>query len=240
MWARCSTASRLLCRRMFEAWKIESSVPLTEMERYHLQIAQALFHLTMIVPTFIYYFTKIVDFHPRFPATISWTIRQGPNKWLHHALWLCGWTFVLKSLWLRPLAFSFASQMVLVGVVATMLAPCGHSSLMDQVHYVAAALYISNHFVLINYLEMDHSYSRLFYSLMLFFFVAASAKIYIKKASGVRWAPNAGPEVIERKLQESPQLVRTKYLIAEIIEMICEFGLFVAFVGGMTSGPSFH
>ena len=42
-----------------------------------IAVSQALFHISMLLPPFLYWVCRTPDADPRFPATISWTIRRG-------------------------------------------------------------------------------------------------------------------------------------------------------------------
>ena len=43
----------------------------------NLRRAQALFHASLFLPALVYFVLKLGDAVPRFPATISWTVRRG-------------------------------------------------------------------------------------------------------------------------------------------------------------------
>ena len=112
-----------------------------------LQVAQLFFLSTFVAPTLVYYSTE-PRADRRFPATISWTIRRGTSKFLHHALWLAGWACVINALqrsgetraWV-----AFALFMVSVGIVAVVLSPIGFSERMDTIHNAASAAYMLLH-----------------------------------------------------------------------------------------------
>jgi hypothetical protein len=112
-----------------------------------LQIAQIFFLSTFVLPTLVYYSVDPSS-DRRFPATISWTIRRGAAKVIHHLLWLAGWACVIYALrrggetqgWVI-----FAVFMVAVGIVAVVLSPIGCSERMDAIHYAASAAYTLLH-----------------------------------------------------------------------------------------------
>ena len=56
-----------------------------------IAVSQALFHISMLLPPFLYWVCRTPDADPRFPATISWTIRRGTPKTVQHVCWLAGW-----------------------------------------------------------------------------------------------------------------------------------------------------
>jgi hypothetical protein len=51
-----------------------------------LHRARALFHLCSALPCALYYLGAS-ERPTKFPATISFTIRKGPPRWAHHAVW---------------------------------------------------------------------------------------------------------------------------------------------------------
>ena len=98
-----------------------------------LQIAQIFFLSTFVLPTLVYYSVDPSS-DRRFPATISWTIRRGAAKVIHHLLWLAGWACVIYALrrggetqgWVIFAVFMVAERM-------------------DAIHYAASAAYTLLH-----------------------------------------------------------------------------------------------
>ena len=223
--------------RLSEACSREFNSTFDEEEYGDLFKGQCFFYLCFVLPTFVYYVAKVPDPRPRFPATISWTIRKGPAKWCHHFLWSVGWAYVLRAFWNRPLGLIFATQMAATGVVAIVLAPCGHTKLMDTVHYTTAAVYIFDHVPLFYYLRVPSIH---LYSFSVCFVVFASATYCSKRfreRSGVYLAPGANADAIATTICKNVDLSKRRWLRAlGCLEMAGEFGLFFAFVSGMLTG----
>ena len=108
-----------------------------------LRDAQQFFLATFALPTLAYY----LGAERTFPATISWTIRAGWPKWLHHVLWLSGWAYTVRAVSRAETAAGLVLcvVMVAVGVVAVVLAPIGISARTDHVHNAASLVYILLH-----------------------------------------------------------------------------------------------
>ena len=65
----------------------------------------------------------------------------------------------------------FLAFMVSTGIVAVVLCPVGVSSKQDAAHYVAAGLYMVDHFILCEYFGVLPPYVRAFTAALLAFFV---------------------------------------------------------------------
>ena len=152
-----------------------------------VQTGQNFFYYTFWVPAVVYYFFD-PDSDRRFPATISHTIRCGPAKWTHHALWLSGWACVLTGMRLAGEALlwqAFAWQMVLTGVAAIVVFPVGESALGNAVHYAASLAYMVDHAPMMVRWEMTWPHQTGFYaSLFLFLLVTASMR-WLKVSHGL-------------------------------------------------------
>lgn len=115
-----------------------------------LRLAQAIFHGSSFVPLLLYHM-KLSDDQPKFPATISYSIRHGVPRWAHHAIWLAGWAVMLRMI--RGPAGdasvrAFGYQMVATGVVAVILCPLGQGKTSDRVHFFTSGMCVDVHCVL--------------------------------------------------------------------------------------------
>ena len=207
-----------------------------------MRTGQLCFYATFVVPTLIYYCAPAwlrPDPSPRFPATISYTIRRGLPKWVHHTIWLGGWHCVLGAHAgpARPLGRAFLCQMVATGVVATVLAPCGHTVPLDALHYLGAFFYMVDHIALLRYWRMPLWSAAGFAASFLAFAVATRAKKGFKHRNGLALPVNACPKAIEvaaaEKLGPPSAPLRARLWQLEAAEMTAEFGLFLFFVAGM-------
>jgi len=222
------------------AWVAESLQDWTPEEAASLRSGQLFFYATFVVPTVLYDYRCGPDQVPRFPATIRFTIRAGLPKWTHHAIWFAGWHCVLTSLARRPLGLLFASQMVATGMVATMLAPCGHSRALDLVHYASALAYMLDHIAMLAYWRMASWVWAGFGASLLAFVLAFVAKESYRARHGIKAANGASAEAIASasaaKLGPPDDPRRDRLWSLEAMEMACEFGLFFFFVRGMSTG----
>jgi hypothetical protein len=88
-------------------------------------------------------------------------------------VWLAGWSQVASVMYRAGDHFGlcFLAFMVSTGIVAVVLCPVGVSSKHDAVHYVAAGLYMVDHFILCEYFGVSPTYVRAFAAALLAFFV---------------------------------------------------------------------
>jgi len=195
---------------------------LTPSDVNRIALARNLFHLTAILPPCLYYFSRFgVDNPPKFPATISYTIRAGLPKWLHHLIWSSGW-FAMYGLFHRygdTRLRVFALQMFCTGVVTTAVCSLGKSKLHDQIHSLGACLYMLDHHVLFRILDSKTSYMRVFYSA---FVVMVSTMAVAKRK--YHWEESAGNKV------------PSSLWWLELAIMGSENLLFSSFVSSMCSG----
>eukprot|EP00947_MAST-08B_sp_MAST-8B-sp1_P005646 g5646.t1 len=132
-------------------WGASFRSRLTAADLRTLHRAQAVFHLSTFLPLVLYH-CKTSDEKPKFPATISYTIRHGLPRWTQHGLWLLGWGLMLKVLRGQAsdrLTRLFGAQMVLTGIVAVIFCPLGQGKLSDKVHFVASGAYMVDHHFLL-------------------------------------------------------------------------------------------
>ena len=160
-----------------------------------LRTAQGFFLATLILPAAVFYGIDPSS-DRKFPATISWQIRRGTPKILHHITWLAGWGWVLDTLrrigearvWLI-----FAVIMVSVGVVAVVLAPVDGSKRQDAVHYAASAAYIVLHIPWMSRWRIPHlPYQLGFYASLLLFALTEAALQQHRQRHGARLESELG------------------------------------------------
>lgn len=204
------------------------TLPASDRERLLIR-AQILFQASVFLPAFVYYGCHIPDgTDTRFPATISWSIRRGAPKYLQHGLWLAGWYNVCTAIVAAGdyVGLTFAVVMVCTGVVGVVICPVGASTWQDICHYVAAALYMVDHFVLIAYLGMGLC--------CLFGFSACLAGFTI----ATRRVDRIRSQMQKPSDRLTKSVLSSQLYWAEAKEMAFEYGMFVIFIAGMTSRTS--
>lgn len=115
--------------------------------------ARFCFHATSLAPALLYYLRLGADARrPKFPATISWTIRAGAPFRVHHALWACGWALMLRVLRRRgdSRLLAFAAQMVATGAMTTGVCALGQVQSLSETrreHQQRSAKHCSKSFI---------------------------------------------------------------------------------------------
>jgi len=171
-------------------WHEECSLNITGAEPRQLRTAQLCFYGCFIFPTAAYYCGGC-DALPRFPATISWTIRAGLPKHVHHVLWLSGWFHVIMALGLsgRHLGFAFSTQMMVTGIISIIFCPTGHNQVQDNIHHLTALMYMLDHLFLFYYWKIKPSYLWAFTSCLLIFTMTMTIKNRLKRHTGMQHPP---------------------------------------------------
>lgn len=217
-----------------------------------LRVAQRFFLAASAVPPLAYYLGR----ERTFPATISWTIRSGWSKWMHHVLWLSGWYCTARAVSEVEgrAGLGLCVVMVCVGVVAVMLAPIGFSKRLDCIHYAASLAYILLHIPWFRkWCIPVLPYQAGFYASLLLFLLNMSYSRYLKRAHIARGScGHQEPQQItsvglrqwlqtkeasqgqDGRRRGMRQLYCTLYRL-ELVEMVLENAIFVFFVAGMTA-----
>lgn len=221
--------------------------------RADLRAAQQLFLATWALPTLAYYLGR----ERAFPATISWTIRVGWPKLLHHVLWLSGWACTARGVSEAEgqTGLGLCAAMVSVGVVAVVLAPIGRSQQQDHIHHAASLAYIILHIPWFHRWCIPFMpYQAGFYAALTLFLINIAYTRALKRARcapglcGIpdpqqvtsiklrRWlqAEDATSPPPHANCRATQQLCRTIYRL-ELLEMVLEHAIFLFFVAGMTA-----
>ena len=206
---------------------------LTATDRAEVVQARTLFQLASVLPTALYYAKLSKDKHPKFPATISWTIRAGLPKWCHYVLWSAGWYRMWGIFRRRGDGFAkmFAKQMYATGVVTTMLASLGKSEALDVVHFVGASAYMVDHHILFYYLNTKSVYRKIFYGS----FAALAYFVHAQKQLGIT-SENSSYSARKALVAKMTPAQRRRLWWVEMGVMLFENAMFVGFVAGMASG----
>ena len=197
--------------------------------------ASYLFQASTLVPAIMYHCLNATDSPPKFPATISWTIRRGSPKHVQHTIWLTGWACLLTAL--DGIGRILGVQMLLAGIAAIFMAPVGVSRKHDLVHYTGTFLYMIDHGLFIEYVGVPAFYARGFYGSLVLFFVATTG-LSRCKAHHPRLvlAPDSSAADIRRKKKALPKARQGDIWRWEFAEMFFEYAMFLFFLSGMCEG----
>ena len=217
-----------------------------------ISIARDLFHGSWLLPLGMY---LLLEPPPRmFPMSISWTIRRGlcvhsdrisnlrnsPShclvarapahrpKLVHHSCWLSGWALFVATV-LRTgnaLVSTICVQMFAFGAVAVIICPLsGTRRVQDAIHWFAALIYIAHHALLFTVLGTRSVYVRGFWACFALMSGATTLETRAMRADGAESASSSTAMASNRLA-----------VAARGGFMLGEYGLFVAFLCGMTSG----
>ena len=215
---------------------------LTKRDVRDIILARNSFHISTFLPLLLYHL-RVSEPRPKFPATISHSIRKGIPKVAANLFWLVGWT-VMISVFLRRsgrLGRYFVIQMFLTGVVTTIVCPLGKGELSDKIHFVTAGLYMVDHHLLFDFLNTSLSYRFGFYSSFLLFAasIMRQKKLHevakVATAESIQWSSQ---DDYQRELARADltPAQRRELRILDFAIMAFEYGLFISFVSGMGTG----
>ena len=200
------------------------------------------FQLSTVLPLLLYHL-KLSEPNPKFPCTISHSIRQGVPKVAANAFWLVGWAAMLSVFVRRggPLGRWFAIQMFATGVITTMVCPVGVSENSDTIHFVTAGLYMIDHHILFDFLNTRFPYRFGFYASFLIFAWSIMRHKKLHKTVGILPAESphwTSHEEYCKQLEQAGLTAgqRRELAMLDYAIMAFEYGLFVSFVSGMGSG----
>ena len=201
-------------------------------------VSKGLWHLSTVLPL-LWYLAGMVDKTPRFPATISWTVRKGSGSVLFHAFWVAGWLNFLRPL-LRheacrgavPLGASL--QMWATGIVAISLSPVGVSDAVDTRHHVTSAKYMVDHIAMCAIFGVGGLYARGMIASGLVFGVSTFYLKAVKRKHGEDTIPSGAScdyRIAQRKKLSAA--ARREIAGVELVEMVTEYAIFSFFISGM-------
>ena len=186
-----------------------------------LVVAQTLFHGSWLLPLILY---AALEPRPRLlPMSISWTIRRGIPRLVHHCCYVAGWLLLLatcrRAVGNDGLVTYFALQMFATGVFASIVCPLGSGRrVQDAVHWLAAFIYIADHVFLFAFLGVQGHFVTAFWTCLCLMAVSAPGT----SSDAARAAAGDG--------------IRVENTLAEWTFMLSEYGLFVTSTCGMLSG----
>lgn len=199
--------------------------------------AKACWHLTIFAPLALYVVGAANDAAPRFPITISWTVRRGLGRVVFHCCWVVGWLRFLRPLVRHRDAcgasLAASLQMWATGVVAISLSPVGVSDAVDLRHYASSGKYMVDHAVMMQLFDVGGSFARGFVASLLLFFVATFYLKVVKSKHGEDVPADATNDFRAAQRAKLPPAARREIGLVEFAEMVFEYGLFTCFVAGI-------
>jgi len=217
-----------------------------------LKRARLLFHLCSILPPLTYYFSRgylAVDRPPKFPATISFTIRKGLPKKIQTILWAGGWALMYRLIHRRTkhasqhfyssLLRRYTLQMIGTGVCTIELFPLGKSDTADIFHFMGAAKYMLDHIILMDVLKMKPLYRKMFFWSFGMLVLNCGVVRSIEVLAGIAKESDTSVTTAQRAKQISQKLsppARSRLFLSELLVMLFENLLFSSFVQGIPSG----
>jgi hypothetical protein len=212
---------------------------LTARDKSAIKLARNIFHASQYVPCLLYY-AGTSELQPRFPATISHTIRKGVPKIVHHVIWLIGWYIWYGVLRRRGTSSFrlFAQQMVGTGIVTTFICGVGQGKISNRVHFVGALFYMLDHILLLNLLNTARRYQVGFYTSFALMAAAITRSKELASAVGlgIEEAELWDETTRRQQIAKAPVKLRDQLWWTELYIMVFENALFTSFISGMTSG----
>ena len=201
-----------------------------------IRTARDIFIASQIVPTVVYF---AFDASPKFPCSISFSVRRGTPRALQEVSWLYGWWLMANVMLSAQGAFVpfFTIQMFVTGFIGVCIFRLGDGSrLTALVHQYAAGLYMLDHIVLCELLAIARGYRIVFAVALVATFAAYGAKQRLGEAHALSGeVADGGKAQLVALAARDPGAARTLFA-CELLFMVCEHALFLAFVCGMASG----
>jgi hypothetical protein len=210
---------------------------LTPRDARRLHQARALFHMCSVLPCALYYLGTS-ERPTKFPATISFTIRKGPPRWAHHAIWCAGWALMgdvmrrAGSGWVQR----FSASMFATGIWTVVVFRLGHGLASDVAHFLGAAAYMIDHKVLSRLLKVGRVYHFGFRAAFAVLVGALARGHALERLAGVGSESRVSPAARARQIAAAPAHLRRSLWRADLVIMLTENLLFSSFVHGLTSG----
>ena len=194
-----------------------------------LILGSRLFHACQYATFFLYH---LVDAAPVWPATISFTIRRGAPRFLHHALWLAGWFVTATAIARSGTSVAFCAQMVATGVVSVIIFPVGRGVKSDQVHVAGATLYILDHHFLLRLMSVPLLYCIGYYVSFAALAIGVVESKRLERAAGLPDGFDEGPRLWAALDRVG---LRRRHWWARFLVMVSEYAAFTFFVAGFVA-----
>jgi len=214
----------------------------------NFKLARFIFHASSVVTPLLYYAKAgtVVDTPPKFPATISYTIRKGLPKQVHFLMCIAGWAAMFPVLrrCSTPWVQCFFAQMLLLGLWATQIFPLNNNNglvpefVNDVCHFFGAVAYLVYQVVAMRLINIQPLYRRLFFSSFGLLTYSLFRVKQIERMTGIVMESGTLSSPQERELilsTMSPEL-RQSLFQWELMVMVFENLLFASFVQGFPSG----
>ena len=217
-------ARGLQCRARFDGADVQG-----------LGLAKWLWHASTLLP-FLWYVAGGVDATPRWPVTISWTVRKGSGRLLFHAAWIAGWVLFLRPLVRHDgcgVALGVSLQMLATGVVAISLSPVGVSDAVDLRHFATSGKYMVDHVLMMVLFGVDGCYAAGFLASGVVFGASTFYLKAVKRKHGERVAADASNDRRLAQRAKLPAAARREIAAVECVEMVAEYGIFTCFIAGL-------
>ena len=203
-----------------------------------IKLARFLFHSCSILPPLLYYMGAGDDNPPKFPATISFTIRKGVPKQAQLLLWVAGWACMSNAVRRSQVVQKFCAKMFLTGVWTTVLFRLGRDAASDAAHFVGAGVYMLDHIVMMKVLKTKPTFRKAFYASLLVLLTSIGGTHAAERVAGLPMESCNRTNTADRarRIAALPTKLRRRLFFCELLVMLSENLLFASFIQGMPSG----
>lgn len=207
----------------------------TAQDAKELALSQKYFMLAQWVPCVMYYLRLGRDSKPQFPATISFTIRQGLPKYAHHVFWTLGWLKIGHLIRNARTDVKFRALATYIhGILTVVIFHLSEDKFKNKLHGVFAGLYMAEHWFLMRLLGHDSWYRTKFTQSFLGF---CACLVALRRLEGHFQIPNEGECLIEdreAKIESLKPSAKALLYALSLAVMVLENGMFTAFTLGLS------
>ena len=221
----------------------------------YLKLARLFFHGCSVLPAVVYYgigvrhrrrpssnatLARGIDTPPKFPASISFTIRKGLPRYTQFVLWAAGWSCLGNVIYKHGSTSlrRFLLHMIGTGLWTTQLFPLGNGALSDAAHFLGAGIYMVEHIVLMDVLHMHSKYRTVFYHACVALVGSIVTTRCLERSTNVpsESTLTTTPATRANLIQKLPKKLQLCFFCSELLLMVSENLLFTSFVQGIPSG----
>lgn len=200
------------------------------------------FILSLLAPAIVYFSGFGPDEEPKFPCTVSHSIRGGLPWLTNQIFWIPGWYVNLKIINAKGPDFMkfFCHQMVATGLVMSAFFPIGKTRFKNKMHLVLALAYMFDHHVLFYLYNHTTIWRASFYFCFFVFLwcIKEKKRLCIKYGLAGEEDPEHvrnGRTSIKEFSKKNPKIGK-KIFKLDLAIMILENGLFFSYILGIPSG----
>jgi len=206
-----------------------------ETELQLLRAAQTYFVVAQFLPQAVYFLGFGADRDkPVFPATISFTIRDGLPKQLHHLFWVIGWLHIAALMRKAKAALQFRTLMMFLnGVFGVVIYNLSFNKSRNRLHGLFAAIYMVEHIFLMRLFKHEETAFRGFGVSMSLFSCALVMSRMIERKYDIPGEAEAPLEVRRGRLKQQSRALQGLLFALGTVVMVFENGLFLAFTNGL-------